>query len=83
MGRKAKNVVLPESEMQRLRAEFRAVFIKDDGWQAYLDGQPFNANPHAYDTDEQMTWAQGWMAAQACLKDSDGNPYNITITERT
>ena len=82
MGRKAKDVVLPESEMQKLRDMLHNVFVKDDGWQAYQNGHPLIANPYAEGTDDRATWALGWLASKVCAEDASGNPYNITITER-
>lgn len=83
MGRKAKDVVLPDDQMQKLRDMLHNVFVKDDGWQAYQDGKTLDDNPHATGTDDRATWALGWLASKVCAEDASGNPYNITITERT
>ena len=82
MGRKAKDVVLPDDEIQKLRDILHDVFVKDAGWQAYQEGKTLDNNPHATGTDDRAAWALGWLASKVCTENANGNPYNITIAER-
>ena len=46
-----------------------------EGYDAFDNGQPETANPHAHGTDEHLSWNDGWLEAQRAFSGSDADAH--------